>query len=183
MQTYECLEAKLDSQHDITKCLIDDIGRDSELLSNELKSLLHPHECKILSSIDGWDEAGTLSTAYDATCPAVQETTENESIVHPQQLQIFVKSLTGINTSLNVQTSDTIKSIKAKIEDKEGIPLEQQSLGFSGKNLENSSTLSDYNIQEGSILYLSLKLRGVSENANPKQHNFPKKGKPKDNEF
>ena len=83
MQTHECLEAAYDSEHDITKCLIDDIGGDSELLSNKLKSLLHPHECEILSSIDGWDEAGTLSIAYDATCPAVQETTEHESIDHP----------------------------------------------------------------------------------------------------
>lgn len=104
--------------------------------------------------------SSSLSTT---TIPTHRDHTLTPIAHNTSTMQIYVKCLTGKVISVNVASIDTIESVKEKIEARMGIPSEQQRLVFSGKQLEDGSTVADYNIQKGCTLHLVLRLIGGTQ--------------------
>ena len=74
-------------------------------------------------------------------------------------MQIYIKTLTGRTVSLIVEEGETIKTVKVKLRDKDGVPVEEQRLVYNNQELEDSKTLQQYGIMREATLHVVINPR------------------------
>ena len=97
----------------------------------------------------------------------VEKKNEQKSIERMSTITIGVKTLTGKQINVQVHVADTIETLKFIFQMKEGTPRDQQRMIFEGKQLEDGRTISDYNIQNGDVVFMVYRLRGGGEGKMP----------------
>jgi ubiquitin-large subunit ribosomal protein L40e len=119
-----------------------------------------------LDRIDSLVLSCTMKTPSQSTNPDdVLETSMKmfrsiTETLSPGSYPIYIKTLTGCTLNIMVNASMTIEALKLSIQDREGIPPDQQRLIFAGKQLEDGMILRDCNIQRESVLHIVTRLRG-----------------------
>ena len=90
----------------------------------------------------------------------IDDEADDRRVIRPQQMQIFIKGMTGRTITLTVALDASIEAIKKMIWRREQVPISQQRLRYGGKQLEDGKGLDDYHIREESTLHLMTRLRG-----------------------
>jgi len=108
----------------------------------------------------GWGRSQIPFGSFGAKSALVSPSSVEKVLKFRGGMQVFVKTLSGKTISVDVEPDESVESLKAKIREKEGVPLDQQRIIFGGKHLDELKTLSDYDIDDDSTLHLVLRLRG-----------------------
>lgn len=128
-------------------------------MQTERERLLADHERAMQNAVEERD--ATVRRQLQDQYAAVLLALDPVSMECNASMQVSVKTFTGRTIKLDVKPSDLVASVKSKIQEKEGIPLDQQRLLFAGHKLKDNRTMADCNIQTDSTLHLELRSRSI----------------------